>query len=510
MIISVYGHPIMTDQNRFSAGILEPEFYSELLRFREVSSWNLVDPYHLNDEEYISGISDDRMCRFLDTIARVVVSRPDRAAAVTASQEQVEISLHTTLYVAFDRDPEELDSVAIRSHIPHLLDILRRIPKLDPGQEILIDKDNEWIFWELSKTIHGFCFDRLMFILNKHQEALQQTAQAVVQDRVSTFTPAESEALTGNFGVFRALARIQKSVQESVEVGAKVIGLKYEEWIAKGYLVAHVEDPGGKEKTTLASISKLPLFDKVQRFMESKHGIHFALSQWIREIAGYHLDCVSLVNLRRSHRFQPVIEGSLTLKIIPALAPRCERLTVDLSHSTIVEAVRFIRGKFCNIHIMGQLLNRDKHDEPAAQFIDHLEESLDKDSIGRGTINSNPCVHCEISMIHYMRSSGAPILPYMGVSKPTCSMCKLYLRTYAQVFSMSPVGTPDSRHEFCAGWVFPASRGKKSIMAKLLVAVQGRFAAEMENHINSIYIRRYGSIPTARVPPSGSFLYKGV
>ncbi|KAJ7574403.1 hypothetical protein C8J56DRAFT_471320 [Mycena floridula] len=174
----LFSETFIAPQHGLCAGIKDPESYSDLLRFRHVFSWKLVNPYHLNDEKYFSGFSDDRMCRFLDTIARLVVSRLDQVAAVTASRESVENSLHTTIYVAFSRDPEELDSIADSPS-----EVTFPTSRLDPGK-ILIDKANGWICWDLSRAIHGFSFDRLMSIINEYQEALQQASQAVAEDRV--------------------------------------------------------------------------------------------------------------------------------------------------------------------------------------------------------------------------------------------------------------------------------------------------------------------------------------
>ncbi|KAJ7574405.1 hypothetical protein C8J56DRAFT_471342 [Mycena floridula] len=275
------------------------------------------------------------------------------------------------------------------------------------------------------------------------------------------FTPEESAAL---FGVFKDLQNI--SLQSFSPSIGKIIGMKYESWIANGYLLAH--DNEGEKQARLYMISELPLFEKNSMDDRSVSGSFpvdlldhlcrvytntLSSPKMARKIASYHLDSLSLMNLRQSDRFKRIIEGVITFEFLQPLAPRCDTFSVDLSDATMLEAVTNAHRAFSESDVQNLALDAD-----IFNFVPHLQTMLQNNAPGglyQEVIHSELYVHPEITMLHHVQRSQAQIFRYIAVSKLCCNMCTRYFRYRGEVFEIEPVGTLGSHGKHYPGWVLP-------------------------------------------------------
>ena len=64
------------------------------------------------------------------------------------------------------------------------------------------------------------------------------------------------------------------------------------------------------------------------------------------------------------------------------------------------------------------------------EFVQKLVQcGIDKNG-SETIVRVTPGVHCELALLHHIRSHSLEVYPYLGVSKPPCGACKKHLDLY--------------------------------------------------------------------------------
>lgn len=162
---------------------------------------------------------------------------------------------------------------------------------------------------------------------------------------------------------------------------------------------------------------------------------------------------------RLSKSFKEVYDGSITFTIVPTLIPRHKSLMVDLDRDTLSLAISSIRNDYAKSKVVEykeyysyELLvriNNEICDEPIQQFIDGCllaDSRCQLDDLS---------VHCELSMLSYIRSRNIAVYNYFGTSTPSCTMCDLYLRAFGKISQKRYFVRSPSHRRIDPRWTFP-------------------------------------------------------
>ena len=147
--------------------------------------------------------------------------------------------------------------------------------------------------------------------------------------------------------------------------------------------------------------------------------------------------------LTQSHRFRKIVHGNFSVQVISSLTTipyRCH-----LSSETIQVALNAAVAE------TGHLPNDwdNKCDRFIAEVLGKLKEPIDVD-------HSTPRVHAELAMIIAMvKGEIKDVLPYIGVSKVSCTMCSHYIGAFNQVYKQNIV-IIGSHGKAYPGWPWPS------------------------------------------------------
>ena len=146
------------------------------------------------------------------------------------------------------------------------------------------------------------------------------------------------------------------------------------------------------------------------------HRIGFQLRRWALKIMSFVISANRLFILTQSRRLCQIIQGNFSVLVLnsPTTTPyRCR-----LSSETIQAAL--------NTAVAETGHRLDDWDDKCQRFIagvlGKVEEPVDVDHL-------TPTVHAELAMIVAMvKDENKDVLPYVGVSKLSRTMCSLYRR----------------------------------------------------------------------------------
>ncbi|KAE9408434.1 hypothetical protein BT96DRAFT_1103495 [Gymnopus androsaceus JB14] len=66
------------------------------------------------------------------------------------------------------------------------------------------------------------------------------------------------------------------------------------------------------------------------------------------------------------------------------------------------------------------------------EFVKTLVQGAINKNGSETVVRVNPGVHCEIALLHHIRSQSLEVFPYLGVSKPPCGACEKHLDLYRE------------------------------------------------------------------------------
>jgi hypothetical protein len=151
--------------------------------------------------------------------------------------------------------------------------------------------------------------------------------------------------------------------------------------------------------------------------------------------------------LTQSERLRNIIHGKFSVQVLSSLTTTPYRC--HLSSETIQVALNTAVAK------TGHLLN--DWDNKCEWFIEKVLGKL-KEPID--AVRWAPTVHAELAMIIAMvKGEIKDVLPYIGVSKLSCTMCSHYVGAFNQVYKQNIV-TKGSHGKAYPGWSWPSFPGR--------------------------------------------------
>jgi len=146
--------------------------------------------------------------------------------------------------------------------------------------------------------------------------------------------------------------------------------------------------------------------------------------------------------LTQSHRLRKIIHGNFSVQVLSSATTTPYRC--HLSSETIQAALDTAMAE------AGRLPN--DWDDKCEWFIPKVLEKLEKPDVDHLT----PTVHAELAMIIAMvKGEIKDVLPYIGVSKLSCTMCSHYIGAFNQVCKQNIV-TKGSHGKAYPGWSWPS------------------------------------------------------
>jgi OTT_1508-like deaminase len=204
------------------------------------------------------------------------------------------------------------------------------------------------------------------------------------------------------------------------------------------------------------------------------HGIGFQLRRWALKIMSFVISAKRLFILTQSHRLRKIIHGNFSVQVLSSATTTPYRC--HLSSETIQAALNTAVAE------IGQHPN--DWDNKCKWFIGKvlgkLEEPIDVD-------HWTPTVHAELAMIIAMiQGEIKDVLPYIGVSKVSCTMCSHYIGAFNQVWKQNIV-TKGSHGKAYPGWFWPNFPGRDEEVRK---AFLGRVRQQLLSDFEAYAERR--------------------
>src|SRR5229473_7855240 len=173
-----------------------------------------------------------------------------------------------------------------------------------------------------------------------------------------------------------------------------------------------------------------------------EHHIYFRLRRWALKIMLFVISANRLFMLTQSHRLRPLLDGEFSVQVLPS--PITTPYRCDLSPETMQVAL--------NTALAGTRYLTPGWNEARESFLQRL---LEQPQDPEGVVCWNPTVHAELAMIMAMVNDEIEhVLPYIGVSKPSCIMCSHYIRTFNEVTEQE-IATRGSHGKAYPGWFWP-------------------------------------------------------
>jgi hypothetical protein len=145
--------------------------------------------------------------------------------------------------------------------------------------------------------------------------------------------------------------------------------------------------------------------------------------------------------MTQSNRLRKLIQGNFSIEVLPS--PITTPYICDLSRETVQVALDAALAK-------ASYFSADL-DEERESFM----EWLLRDQEGPEVERSDTTVHAELAMIMAMvEGEIKDVLPYIGVSKLSCTMCSHYIGAFNKV-TKQKIATRGSRGKAYPGWFWP-------------------------------------------------------
>ena len=173
------------------------------------------------------------------------------------------------------------------------------------------------------------------------------------------------------------------------------------------------------------------------------HGIRFQLRRWALKIMSFVISANRLFILTQSHRLRKIIDGNFSIQVLSSATTTPYRC--HLSSGTIQAALNAAVAE--TGHLPNDWDNKCKWF--IGEVLGKLKEPIDVD-------HSTPTVHAELAMIIAMvKGEIKGVLPYIGVSKLSCTMCSHYIGAFNQVCKQN-IATKGSHGKAYPGWFWPS------------------------------------------------------
>jgi OTT_1508-like deaminase len=203
------------------------------------------------------------------------------------------------------------------------------------------------------------------------------------------------------------------------------------------------------------------------------HGIRFQLRRWALKIMSFVISANRLFILTQSHRLRKIIDGNFSIQVLSSATTTPYRC--HLSSGTIQAALNAA---------VAETGHPSDWDNKCEWFIEQvlgkLQEPIDVD-------HSTPMVHAELAMIIAMvKGEIKDVLPYIGVSKLSCTMCSHYIGAFNQVCKQNIV-TKGSNGKAYPGWFWSSFPDRDEELRQTFL---GRVRRQLLSDFEAYVVRR--------------------
>ena len=170
--------------------------------------------------------------------------------------------------------------------------------------------------------------------------------------------------------------------------------------------------------------------------------------------------------LTQSRRLRKLLEGKFTIRVLTPPATRPYQC--DLSPRTVQVA-------------LDAALAEASRSGPDWEV--HRQAFIKLHSKGSGVTRLKPRVHAELAMVMAMvKGEIGRVLPYIGVSKPSCIMCSHYIHAFSEITGRK-ITTRGSHGKAYTGWFWPShpdSGCDGELRQAVLKAIRGQLLRNFE------------------------------
>jgi hypothetical protein len=203
------------------------------------------------------------------------------------------------------------------------------------------------------------------------------------------------------------------------------------------------------------------------------HGIGFQLRRWALKIMSFVISANRLFTLTQSHRLRNIVDGNFSVHVLSSATTTPYRC--HLSSETIQVALNAAATE------TGHPPN--DWDSKCEWFIGKVLRQLGPIDVDHWM----PTVHAELAMIIAMaKGEIKDVLPYIGVSKLSCTMCSHYIGAFNQVWKQNIV-TKGSHGKVYPGWSWPSFPDRDE---ELRQAFLGRVRRQLLRDFEEYAVRR--------------------
>ena len=204
------------------------------------------------------------------------------------------------------------------------------------------------------------------------------------------------------------------------------------------------------------------------------HGIRFQLQRWALKIMSFIISANRLFILTQSRHLRKIINGNFSVHVLSSATAtpyRCHLSseTIQVALNAAVAETRHTPDDWnnrCELFI--------------AKVLGRLKEPIDVDHWA-------PTVHAELAMIIAMvKGEIEDVLPYVGVSKLSCTMCNHYIGAFNEICEQKIV-TKGTHRKAYPGWFWPTFPDRDKELRR---AFFGRLRRQVLSDFEAYYAER--------------------
>jgi hypothetical protein len=172
------------------------------------------------------------------------------------------------------------------------------------------------------------------------------------------------------------------------------------------------------------------------------HHIGFKLRRYALKIMSFVISANRLFILTQSDRLRKLIHGKFLVQVLPS--PPTAPYSCDMSRETVRETLdtALAETKYLSAYF---------HEQRESFITTLLDGQMCLEAV-----HSKPTIHAELAMIMAMDNGEIKdVLPYIGVSKPSCIICSHYIHAFNEVTGQM-IATKSSHGKVYPGWFWPS------------------------------------------------------
>jgi len=350
-------------------------------------------------------------------------------------------TLETRLYVVFNHEDDESSRRCLQ-HLQNIFNLLHRVPYKPPStgsSPKVIGSEFENDYMEICRVIHNYSFDIFYYRVTKREGRLSDIRQYIERNPEDLMTGQHQALLVFRKPLLLFLDAVGRIIKLTKAKATKPLSVGFMKILVRFYLYWTHNGLLPKDSAD----NQITLLDYADAWLAQYYPIGFQLRRWALKIMSFVISANRLFILTQSNRLHGVTQGNFSVQVLssPATTPyRC-----PLSIETVQMALDAAVAK------TGRIPNGwdDKREWLFERLLGKPKEPFDAK-------HWKPRVHAELAMIMAMaKGEIKDVLPYVGVSKLSCTMCSHYIGAFNEVWKQNIV-IKGSHGKAYAGWFWPS------------------------------------------------------